>query len=202
MKKILVYFFTLMLIILLTGCSKKEKPEEKAGEALAEEIIKGADDDADIDVDIDGDSSPAQSENEQERNVAIEITPPQGWQAMEGSVLPVHYMKNTASFMVKEEPFTSDTLDGVVDEALEIYGKTFSNLAVQGETETTTIDGKDAKKLTFTCTISKMNMKYLYVYLLVEGKTYVITFGDLADTFDSLSADYETILNNIQFKVQ
>lgn len=198
MKKILVFLFVFMLALSFIGCSKKEKSEEKAGEALAEKVIKGADDD----VDIDGDSSPVQSENEQERNVTIEITPPQGWQAVEGSVLPVQYMKNTASFMVKEEPFTSDTLDGVVDEALEIYGKTFSDIAVQGETETTTMDGKEAKKLTFTCTISKMNMKYLYVYLFVEGKTYVITFGDLADTFDSLTADYETILENIQFKVQ
>jgi hypothetical protein len=119
-----------------------------------------------------------------------------------GSVLAVQYMKNTASFMVKEENFSGSTPDAVVDEALEIYKKSFMNLTVQGSDESVTIDGKEGKKLTFTCEVSKIKMKFLYVYVPVEGKTQVITFGDQADSFDSLSADYETILKNIKFKVQ
>jgi predicted small lipoprotein YifL len=142
------------------------------------------------------------SQDNQEGAVTIEITPPDGWTKNEGSVLPVHYMKDTASFMVKEEPFDSATLDDVVDEALGIYQKSFDNLKVQGEIEPLTVDEKDARKLAFTCTVSKMSMKYLYVYLFAADKTYVITFGDQESTFDTLAADYETILSNIKFKAQ
>ncbi|MGE4273713.1 MAG: hypothetical protein AB7E31_12710 [Desulfitobacterium sp.] len=192
MKRLIMLFILLILAVSLCACSQKESSTPpNASESSSSVAMKS---------DGQKDTSPVQSENEQERKISIEISPPDGWKLMEGSVLPVHYMKNTASFMVKEEPFTSGTLDGVVDEALEIYKKTFDNLAVQGEVETITIDGKEAKKLTFTCVVSKMNMKYLYVYLFAEGKTYVITFGDLADSFDSLSADYTAILSNIEFK--
>ena len=45
-------------------------------------------------------------------------------------------------------------------------------------------------------------MKYLYVFLFAADKTYVITFGDQESTFDTLAADYETILSNIKFKAQ
>ncbi|MEL1136553.1 hypothetical protein AAC978_15380 [Desulfitobacterium sp. THU1] len=192
MKRFIMLFILLILAVSLCACSQKESSTPpNASESSSSVAMKS---------DGQKDTPSAQSENEQERKMSIEISPPDGWKLMEGSVLPVHHMKNTASFMVKEEPFTSGTLDGVVDEALEIYKKSFDNLAVQGEVETITIDGKEAKKLTFTCVVSKMNMKYLYVYLFAEGKTYVITFGDLADSFDSLSADYTAILSNIEFK--
>ena len=45
-----------------------------------------------------------------------------------------------------------------------------------------------------------MQMKYEYVYLFVGEKVFAITFGDLAATFDSLSADYEQILKGIRFE--
>lgn len=144
-------------------------------------------------------ASPSEA-SEQQEEVVISVHMPDGWDPVKGSVLPVQYMKNTASFMVKEEHFTSDTLNEVVNEALKIYEKSFDNLAVQGDVESVTIDDEEAKKLTFTCTVSDMSMKYLYVYLFAEGKTYVITFGDLADCFDALSEDYETILSEIKFE--
>ncbi|HCF49953.1 MAG TPA: hypothetical protein DER60_06705 [Syntrophomonas sp.] len=52
MKKIIVGLLAFMLILSLAGCGAKEKMEEKAGEALAEKIIKEA---GGGDVDIDGD---------------------------------------------------------------------------------------------------------------------------------------------------
>lgn len=52
MKKIIVGLLAFMLILSFAGCGAKEKMEEKAGEALAEKIIKEA---GGGDVDIDGD---------------------------------------------------------------------------------------------------------------------------------------------------
>jgi predicted small lipoprotein YifL len=198
MKRYLTLFLILIMAVSLCACGQKGSeplpgtsgtPGESASktEAEASSGETGTD---------------TASQDKQEGAVTIEITPPDGWTKNEGSVLPVHYMKGTASFMVKTEPFDSATLDGVVDEALGIYQKSFENLKVQGEIEPLTVDEKDARKLTFTCTVSKMNMKYLYVYLFAADKTYVITFGDQESTFDILAADYETILSNIKFKAQ
>lgn len=195
MKRYIVLFLTFTVAGLLCACSQKD-----TANLTVSSYTSASGDSAAISYQ----SEPAQVQKKegQEQKIAIEISPPEGWKPMEGSVLPVHYMKSTASFMVKEERFQSTELDAIVTEALGIYQKSFDNVAVVGDVETITVDGKEAKKLIFTCTVGKLEMKYLYVYLLVEGRTYVITFGDLANTFDTLSADYEAILSNIGFKAQ
>lgn len=195
MKKYLSLFFILIMVISLCACGQKESeslPETSGtpGTSASKPEADASSDETDADT---------ASQDKQKGDVTIEITPPDGWTKNEGSVLPVHYMKGTASFMVKEEPFGSTILDDVVNEALGIYQKSFDNLKVQGEVEPLTVDEKDARKLTFTCTVSKMNMKYLYVFLFAADRTYVITFGDQESTFDTLAADYETILSNIRF---
>lgn len=198
MKRYLTLFFILIMIVSLCACGQKGlEPQPDTSGAPGVSTSKAKTDDSNNGTDAD-----AASQDKQEGAVAIEITPPDGWKPVEGSVLPVQYMKGTASFMVKAEPFSSATLDDVVNEALGMYKKSFQNLSVQGEVEPLTVDEKDARKLTFTCTVSKMNMKYLYVYLFAADKTYVITFGDQESTFDTLAADCETILSNIKFKAQ
>jgi len=146
-------------------------------------------------------SSPADANPaEPAATVNISIVPPEGWEPVEGSVLQVQYLKGTASFMVKDENFTGDALDAVVEEAKEIFTGSFDNVEYLGEPEYITVDGKDGVKLLFTCEISSMKMKYEYVYLFVGDDVYAITFGDLADNFDKLSADYEAILGAIKFE--
>jgi len=134
------------------------------------------------------------------KEIQITVEPPAGWEPVEGSVLPVQYMKGSASFMVKNEAFPGDTIDEVVEAAKGSFESAFENVQYSGNTETITVDGKDARKLIFTCDVSGMPMKYEYVYLFAGSKVYAITFGDLAETFDSLAADYETILENITFE--
>lgn len=144
------------------------------------------------------DTAPAEKQAE---TVTVEIVPPEGWTPVEGSVLDVQYLKGTASFMVKPEPFAGATLDEVVKEAAAIYQKSFGSYAAEGEAKPLTVDGKDARKLTFTCTVSNIQMKFTYVYLFAGDQTYVITFGDQEGAFDALSADIGTILNDIRFTV-
>ena len=129
----------------------------------------------------------------------ITVTLPEGWARVEGSVLEHQYMKGTASFMLKPENYTGETLDDVVAEALEILGGAFGQLETEGDPETITVDGRDARKVTFTCTVSGLEMKYTYVFVFVGDETYVFTFGDFAGTFDSLTADYDQILSGTKF---
>lgn len=196
MKKIIILFLALIMTVSLCTCGQKETKEPvKASEPPSQS--------SDVtETDSPADTAPAKPEVGQPQQIVIEVTPPEGWKPVEGSVLPVQYMKNTASFMVKQEQVTGDTLDAAIDETIKACGEAFGNLEVQGAVEDIIIDGYDSKKLTFTCVVSKMNMKMQYIYLFIGGKPYVIVFGDLADTFDSLSGDFSTILKNIKFKVQ
>lgn len=196
MKKYISLFIVIIMAVSLCACGKKESSTSQKTYDSTSAVSSSSE------LANPLESTSVQTTEGQEQKITIEVSPPDGWQPVAGSVLSVQYMKNTVSFMVKEEKFTSSTLDEVVDAALEIYGNTFDNLKVLGDVESITIDNKDARKLTFNCVISKMNMKYIYVYLFVEGKIYVITFGGLEDSFDSLSSDYEAILNNMKFTIQ
>ncbi len=195
MKRYMLLFLTFIIAVLLCACA-----QNGAANITAASHAPTSSNSTTAATSRQTESVQSQTKDSKNQEVTIQISPPEGWTPIEGSVLPVHYMKNTASVMVKAEPFTSGTLDEVVNEALEIYRKTFDNVITAGNVETITVDSKEAKKLMFTCTVSKLEMKYLYVYLFAEGKTYVITFGDSASTFDSLSSDFETILSNIKFK--
>lgn len=143
--------------------------------------------------------SPAESDSPQEK-VSITVQPPSGWKPVEGTVLPAQYMKNSASFMAKEEYFSGKTLDEVVDEAKQIFNGAFNAVKYEGDTEAVTIGGKDAVKLLFTCTVSGVQMKYEYVYLFAGGTVWAVTFGDMAGTFDLLADDYQKILESIRFE--
>ncbi len=126
----------------------------------------------------------------------LNVTVPAGWVKNEASVLEHQYAKNTASFMVKKENYTQKTLSGVVTEAEGIFKNSFDEYKAVG-TEDIKIAGRDAKKLTFTCKMSKLSMKYMYVFIFVNNEANVITFGDQTSTFDSLSSDFETILDGL-----
>ena len=118
--------------------------------------------------------------------VEIIVSLPAGWEKNEDSVLDVHYIKDGVSFMIKTENFSGTTLTEVVNEAKDIYDDTFDNVVFSGEAEDITIDGKAAKKLFFSCDVGNYSMKYLYAYLFVNQEIYVITFGGLDSTFDSM----------------
>jgi hypothetical protein len=40
----------------------------------------------------------------------------------------------------------------------------------------------------------------MYVYVRVDGQTWVLTFGGMADSFDALDGDYQAILSGIKFE--
>lgn len=126
----------------------------------------------------------------------LNVTVPDGWVKNEASVLEHQYMKNTASLMIKKENYTQDTLSDVTAEMERIFKDSFDAYQSFG-TEDIQVAGRDAKKLVFTCNVSSLSMKYMYVFLYVNNDVYVITFGDQASTFDDLSADYESILSSL-----
>lgn len=186
MRKMAVIALSLSLMLTLFGCGTQKTPLENP--KPSDEVQTSADA-----------QSPAVSATKN-GETKISIAPPAGWEPVVGSVLPVQYMKNTASFMVKQENFSGKTVDDVVMGAKKIFERSFKEVVYADEAEAITVDGFDARKLVFTCTVSKLQMKYEYIYLFVGENVYAITFGDLANTFDSLAADYEQILKDLRFE--
>ncbi|MFV0467258.1 MAG: hypothetical protein ACK5ML_14565 [Lachnospiraceae bacterium] len=204
MKKNLILLILLTMLVSLCACESQVTPSASevtelsstntvTSEKESEEISEYESETLDLEI---ADTSTLEK---QAGDVVIEITPPEGWVSVEGSTVPVQYLKNTTSFIVKQELYSSATLDEVVQEASGIFKNSFDDFEVIGESEPSTVDEKDARKLIFTCTVSGMKMKFIYVFLFAADQTYIITFGGLEDTFDTLADDYETILNNIRF---
>lgn len=177
MKRIVLIISIILMIILMVSCKSNnisDTSEKKNETAAATESTSQT-------------SDTTSSEK-------LNVTVPNGWDKVEGSVLEHQYMKNTASFMVKTENFYKDNLDDVITEAKSIFQKSFTDYK-DVTTENIKVAGKEAKKMVFTCNVGSLSMKYMYVYLFVGSDTYAITFGDQQSTFDSLAADYDAILN-------
>lgn len=167
------------LAILLSGCGTDDKKSESSEQVPAQ---------------------PAPPATVQPQGAAkAAIAPPAGWEPVSGSAIPNHYVKKGATFIVKQENFQSKNLDDVVKEAQAAYIKAFTDVKFEGEPETLTVDGKEARKIRFTCKVSGLQMKYEYVYLMAGG-VKVITFGAASDTFDELAADFGQILKDIRFE--
>lgn len=174
--------FLFLLAVLLAGCGSPAAGKE--AETLPPEGMAAAE---------------VTAAGREAGTTVVTITPPAGWQPVEGSVLDVQYLKGTASFMVKAEDFGGADLEDVVRQAEDIFRKNFADLQMESEPEAVTIDGKDARQLIFTCRVSSIDMKYMYVYLYAADALYVITFADAASTFDDLAGDYRQILETIRF---
>lgn len=102
--------------------------------------------------------------------------------------------------MVKEEPYSGDTLNDVVQEAKEIFEGSFDNVEYVGDVEDITVDGREAKEFVFSCDVSGVRMQYQYVFLFIGGDVYVITLGSAAENYDSFAADFEQLLNGVKFQ--
>lgn len=133
-------------------------------------------------------------------DVTVTADMPDGWEPVEGSVAVLQYMKNTSSFIVtKERYFKSTKLDEIVSEAKGVFSKSFDNVVYEGDPETLTVAGQDARQIVFTCDISDMAFKYRIVYISVGGNVFSFLFADLTESFDGMKDDYDAILAGIQF---
>lgn len=189
MKRLFALSLVMLISLIMAGCSSQRSASSVAGQDTGKAPVSQK-----------VPQTTAQGPTEPQKKAGIVVDPPSGWKAVEGSVLPAQYRKNTASFMAKEENFRGTTLDEVLDEAKQKFTSSFDEVVFQSDSEKIIVDGKEAAKLVFTCKVSGMQMKYEYVYLFVGSSVWAITFGDLAEPFDTLAADYEQFLQNSHFE--
>ena len=137
-----------------------------------------------------------------DKAVSIQLTMPEGWTPVTGSVLQHQYMKRTASFMIKNESLLNNkTVPEAVATAKEQIEKYFKQTAFE-ETVPCVVDGYKGEKLTFSYAISivgmQMKMKMSSIYIMVENQCYVISAGDQEETFPKLAAELPTIIASIK----
>lgn len=139
----------------------------------------------------------------QQKKLKITVSLPSGWEKVQGSVLEHQYLKNGASFMIKEEfAVNGKTLNDAVNKVKQEIGKFFKKVEFAND-EQIKVNGHDAQSITFTYAVNmgktEMKMKMKSVYLIIKSKCYNISFGSIADNFNDLSSDIPQILQGIKF---
>ena len=137
------------------------------------------------------------------KTVMITVALPNGWEPVQGSVLEHQYLKNGASFMIKEEKsLNGKTLSESAKTAKQQINKYFDGSKF-AEDELLKVDGYDALSIIYSYEVkagnSLLKMKMQTIYVMVEGTCQTISFGSLENSFDSLSADISKILDGIKF---
>ena len=129
------------------------------------------------------------------------IKAPDGWKKRTTSSAPEHYMKNGVSLMltIDSAPAEAKTPDGYIEYVKKQLAQTFKNIQFE-PVKKLTINGNDARELRYSCEVSSMKMKYDVVYIPRQTKVYTITAGGMAETFDSMKADYQAFFNSFNFK--
>lgn len=209
-KKLLILFLSLVLAVSTSACAKNtttsvtaEDTDNTTAAADTEKTEKTEKTEESVITTTTDESAAAATTTAAATvptEVVVSITPPDGWEPVEGSVLPVQYMKGTASFMVVHELYFSSTnLDTVVEEAKGMFSGQFDNVEYIGDPTTITVDGFEARNFIWTCDMSSIAFKYNYTYVKVGESIYSIVLADFTETYDSLSADFDQILTDIKF---
>lgn len=133
------------------------------------------------------------------KTTKLSVELPDGWEKVAGSVLEHQYMKNTASFMIKNENFSTTNLSEITIKAISSFQGAFDDVVMVEEVSDTKVGGYDAKEFTFTAKVGSLSMEYRYIYTVVAGQVYAITFGDMESTFNNYNNDYQDILGGITF---
>lgn len=192
MKRFVLISFILFSIILFAACGSQDSavdstpPEDAAGSETSENVTE---------------TKPVSSEpGTPDGDLKVTVTAPDGWEFRETAGIPINYSKDGASFMIKEEPYSGNTLDEVVEQAKGIFEGSFDNVQYIGGVQDLTVAGMDAKKFVFTCEVFDIGMKYQNVFFFVDRDVYVITCGSTEEAYDSCAADFERLIESVRLE--
>jgi hypothetical protein len=184
--------------VTLSSCGAKDVESKKDDEKSQKYITSTVQTEKQIE-EKDITSTIQEEKQAEEKTEKITIDPPEGWEPVDTYDVSLHYAKETANFVIKTEKCDYDTLENISVKTKEVFSSTLENVQYIGSDEKIKVAGYDAIRFIFTCDMYPLNMKFEYVCFMKDDNGYAITFGNLSETFDLLSADYEQILNSIKF---
>jgi len=129
------------------------------------------------------------------------IKAPDGWKKRTTSSAPEHYMKNGVTLMltIDSAPAEASTPDAYVEFVKKQYAGILKNMKFD-PVKKLTINGVEARELTYSGETYGMKMKYDVVYVMKQTKVYTMTAGGMGDTFDSMRAEYRSFFNSLKLK--
>lgn len=193
MKRAIVILLCIFMTAFLCSCM------QKGTSGQSEPSESKTPQDTELSVNQSTSAQPETSSPANEMKLSADL--PEGWEPVEGSELPAHYIKNdSAVFMITKHGYLGDTLDTVTELAKASNEKSYENVVYEGITESIKIDGMAARKFVCTYDLGGLPMKSMFVYFFCGRDTYVIAFTDFADSYDVLSDDYTAILAQIKFE--
>ena len=201
MKKILVLCLASVMAFSVAACQPKDSnvSESTSTAATTKETTEETTEEETTAATTEATEAETTAASSAPAEVTITAEVPDGWEPVDGSVAILQYLKVTSSFIVTEEKyFKSDKLDEIVIEAKDVFSKTFDNVVYEGDPETITVAGQDARQFVLTCDISDMSFKYRIIYVSSGGRIFSFLFADLAETFDGMTGEYDEILAGIQ----
>ncbi len=201
MKKILVLCLASVMAFSVAACQPKDSnvSESTSTAATTKETSEETTEEETTAATTEATEAETTAASSAPVEVTITAEVPDGWEPVDGSVAILQYLKVTSSFIVTEEKyFKSDKLDEIVIEAKDVFSKTFDNVVYEGDPETITVAGQDARQFVLTCDISDMSFKYRIIYVSAGGRIFSFLFADLAETFDGMTGEYDEILAGIQ----
>ena len=201
MKKILVLCLASVMAFSVAACQPKDSnvSESTSTAATTKETTEETTEEETTAATTEATEAETTAASSAPVEVTITAEVPDGWEPVDGSVAILQYLKVTSSFIVTEEKyFKSDKLDEIVIEAKDVFSKTFDNVVYEGDPETITVAGQDARQFVLTCDISDMSFKYRIIYVSAGGRIFSFLFADLAETFDGMTGEYDEILAGIQ----
>ena len=201
MKKILVLCLASVMAFSVAACQPKDSnvSESTSTAATTKETTEETTEEETTAATTEATEAETTAASSAPAEVTITAEVPDGWEPVDGSVAILQYLKVTSSFIVTEEKyFKSDKLDEIVIEAKDVFSKTFDNVVYEGDPETITVAGQDARQFVLTCDISDMSFKYRIIYVSAGGRIFSFLFADLAETFDGMTGEYDEILAGIQ----
>ena len=201
MKKILVLCLASVMAFSVAACQPKDSnvSESTSTAATTKETSEETTEEETTAATTEATEAETTAASSAPVEVTITAEVPDGWEPVDGSVAILQYLKVTSSFIVTEEKyFKSDKLDEIVIEAKDVFSKTFDNVVYEGDPETITVAGQEARQFVLTCDISDMSFKYRIIYVSAGGRIFSFLFADLAETFDGMTGEYDEILAGVQ----
>lgn len=174
MKKIICLLLCTAALLLLSACGEKESITAPYGFKLASEP----------------------------NIVDYAFFVPSTWTVdKQGGVTAAYYSENDQTSMtvtLYALPNGVSDLDGYWNYYADTLSGTYG-APVDVETENILLDGREARRYTYTLTLGETAYKFTQAVCIRSGGVYVITYASTAENFDLHAADAETSINTFTF---
>lgn len=131
----------------------------------------------------------------------ITLDAPSGWSRIEDSFFLEKLVKGSATFLISEESFFSDSnLEHVISESKQMLTGVFDEVVFEGEVDSRSIDGNEGQHFLMTCLVNGVPVTTSYTYLSIDGKVYSFILSETSDIWPEISAEEDALFSGVSIQ--